>query len=337
MAYCANHPQTAAAAYCRTCGKPLCEHCKRDVHGIIYCEECLAQRLAGDPAVAGAVPPPPIPNAPAGQAGTQQGASNPVLAGILGFLFPGVGAMYNGQFAKGLIHIAVFILLIKLTDDTNGLFGIAIAGWIFYMAFEAYHTAKARQMGTPEPDFLGFNKMFGTGGGTASIGAAYTPGAYAPGAEPEPASRSAIPVGAYWLIGLGVFFLLANTGIFDWRIGRYLWEFVLIGFGVYLGYERWTGGRRFRGITCQCTRCRMQGMMGPAMMVTVGVLGLISSAHILGWHNSWPIFLIVVGAVRLAQMSASTEGHVEHVPPAPPSAPPIPPAADQTTGSVGGA
>jgi hypothetical protein len=337
MAYCANHPQTTAAAYCRTCGKPLCESCKRDVRGVIYCEECLAQRLAGDPAVAGAVPPPPIPNAPAGQAGAQQSASNPVLAGILGFLFPGVGAMYNGQFGKGLLHIGVFILLIKLTEDANELFGVAIVGWIFYMAFEAYHTAKARQMGMPEPDFLGFNKMFGLGGTTITTGETYTPGAYAPGNAPETPARSGVPAGAFWLIGLGSFFLLANIGEF-WHIGRYLWEFVVIGFGVYLGYERWTGGRRYRGITCQCTRCRMQGMMGPAMMVTAGVLGLLASGHILGWHNSWPVFLIVAGAIRLAQMSASTEGHVEYVPPTPPSAaPPIPPAADQTTGSVGGA
>jgi hypothetical protein len=190
----------------------------------------------------------------------------------------------------------------------------------------------------PEPDFLGFNKMFGMSGTTTTAtGAAYTPGAAVPpGTAPETPARSGVPAGAYWLIGLGSFFLLANIGWFDWRIGRYLWEFVLIGFGLFLGYQRWTGARVYRGVTCQCTRCRMQGMMGPAMMVTVGVLGLLSSTYILRWHNSWPIFLIVVGAVRLAQMSASTEGHVEYVPPVPPTATPSAPA-DQSTSSAGGA
>ena len=52
---CANHPDIAPVAYCRTCGKPLCANCTRDVKGVIYCENCLADRLQGvQPA---AVPP----------------------------------------------------------------------------------------------------------------------------------------------------------------------------------------------------------------------------------------------------------------------------------------
>ena len=46
---CANHPDLAAIAYCRTCGKPLCASCTRDVKGVIYCENCLAARLEGTP------------------------------------------------------------------------------------------------------------------------------------------------------------------------------------------------------------------------------------------------------------------------------------------------
>ncbi len=41
---CANH-DTAAVAFCRTCGKPLCGTCTRDVRGVVYCEPCLAARL----------------------------------------------------------------------------------------------------------------------------------------------------------------------------------------------------------------------------------------------------------------------------------------------------
>ena len=39
---CAYHPQTAAVAYCRTCGKALCQSCARNVRGVVYCEDCLA-------------------------------------------------------------------------------------------------------------------------------------------------------------------------------------------------------------------------------------------------------------------------------------------------------
>jgi len=39
---CATHSDTAAVAFCRSCGKPLCNQCTRDVRGVIYCESCLA-------------------------------------------------------------------------------------------------------------------------------------------------------------------------------------------------------------------------------------------------------------------------------------------------------
>ena len=315
MAYCANHPETVAAAYCRTCGKPLCDNCKRDVRGVIYCEECIATRISGEHAAAtpGAVPPIP-PAAPV------SGGPNPVLAAILGFLFPGVGAMYNGQFVKALAHVAIFVFLIKLADETNGLFGIGIAAWVFYMAFDAYHTAKARQMGLPAPDFLGLNRMFGVRDEAPVAGAAY---AGAPGTvEPAPEEQKGIPAGALWLIGLGVFFLLANMNIFDLRIGRFLWEFVVIGLGVYLLVGRWTGTRHTRGVYCRCARCRSRYITGPIMMITVGVLGLLNASYVLRFRNSWPLFLIVLGAIRMVQMSASTEGHTDFIPAPPPAAPP---------------
>jgi hypothetical protein len=327
MATCANHPQTGAAAYCRTCGKPLCEQCKRDVRGVIYCEECLAARV-GDPAMAGAVPPPPIPPAPAGGA-------NPVLAALLGFI-PGVGAMFNGQFVKALVHVGIFILLIKLTDETNGLFGIGIAAWVFYMAFDAYHTARARQLGLPAPDFIGINRLFGIKEDPRYAAAPVAAGEVA---EPQAETHDrGVPAGAYWLIGLGCFFLLVNSGLFEIRWGRFLWEFVVIGVGIYLGFGRWTGTTSRRRGFCTCARCRMRYMTGPAMMITVGVLGLLAATHILPWRNSWPLFLIVLGAIRLAQMSASTEGHIEYVPPVPGAQvpPPPPPATEPNSTTTGG-
>ncbi len=54
---CATHSDTAAVAFCRTCGKPLCNQCTRDVRGVIYCEACLAARMEGTVPAAGFVPP----------------------------------------------------------------------------------------------------------------------------------------------------------------------------------------------------------------------------------------------------------------------------------------
>jgi hypothetical protein len=76
---------------------------------------------------------------------------------VLG-LIPGVGAMYNGQFFKGFIHVAIFVVLISITDHYP-IFGIFIAAWILYQSFEAFHTAKAIREGQPLPDPLGLNEV----------------------------------------------------------------------------------------------------------------------------------------------------------------------------------
>src|SRR5690348_218782 len=153
---CVNHPDVPAIAYCRTCGKALCEACRQTAEGTVYCAEHLpASAAAGaSAATAGASPytapqaPPPVPDT---------GAS-PGLAFLLG-LIPGVGAIYNGQYVKGLIHVIVLGILISIVNsgDAAGglepLFGMMIGVWVFYMAFEAYHTAKKRQLGQPVDEF----------------------------------------------------------------------------------------------------------------------------------------------------------------------------------------
>jgi len=145
---CAIHTQTPAAAFCRTCGKALCENCKRDVMGAIYCEPCIAVRLQGTGVTPVAV---------------VQGTPSPGVAAWLGMI-PGVGAMYNGQFIKAFIHVVIFAVLIVAADHSGPaepLFGLLICFFWFYMIFEAYKTAKARQFGLPAPDPLGLDRMFG--------------------------------------------------------------------------------------------------------------------------------------------------------------------------------
>jgi TM2 domain-containing membrane protein YozV len=190
---CINHPETPALNYCQNCGKPLCAECTRSVNGMVFCEPCLAARLgvpAAGTTAAGAVP------------GTATGnplypvsgrSPSPVLAAILG-LIPGVGAMYNGQFLKGIVHVVVFIALIGATDHF-GPFGLLIAAWVFYQVFDAYQTAHAIQFGLPLPDPLGLNNI----GAKLGIGqpAAYpyvgTPPAAAPPTAAAPAQWTEPP------------------------------------------------------------------------------------------------------------------------------------------------
>jgi hypothetical protein len=73
-------------------------------------------------------------------------------------LIPGVGAVYNGQYVKGLIHVMVLGALISLVSSSAGdqfeaMFGMLIGVWFFYMVFEAYHTASRRLRGLPVDEF----------------------------------------------------------------------------------------------------------------------------------------------------------------------------------------
>jgi TM2 domain-containing membrane protein YozV len=120
----------------------MCSTCIRHAPGgQVLCEPCsVAWQNLQQPFAA-----PPV------------GSPNPVAAAVLGII-PGVGAMYNGQFFKGLIHVVIFAVLISITDH-YGIFGIFIAAWVLYQAFEAYHTAVARRDGLPLPDPLGLNEL----------------------------------------------------------------------------------------------------------------------------------------------------------------------------------
>jgi len=64
--------------------------------------------------------------------------------------------------------------------------------------------------------------------------------------------------------------------------------------------------------------------MGPAIIITVGVLFLLDqmSGGNFSFGNTYPVILIVIGAISLAAAASSAEGHVSgHVPPAAPAAP----------------
>ncbi|MBV8781762.1 MAG: hypothetical protein JO353_10230 [Phycisphaerae bacterium] len=67
-------------------------------------------------------------------------------------------------------------------------------------------------------------------------------------------------------------------------------------------------------VRCQCARCRLSGLMGPVILITLGVLFLVGQySHRYSFTDLWPILLIAIGAVKLLEATASTEGHVERI------------------------
>ena len=213
---CAVHSDVDAVGYCRNCGKAMCSACLRPVRDVLYCEDCLAT-IMGIPgaapagasntaaSTAAAFPPAPAP---------ARSPSNPGVAFVLGF-FPGLGAVYNGEYNKALIHIVVFAaMIVGLSSDIGGgadvTLSLLLAGFIFYMAFDAMRTAKAKSLGQAPVDAL------------------------------ESWSKDR-PIGPIILIALGALFLLNNFNWFPfYRLGR-LWPVILIGVGILMFRKRLSG------------------------------------------------------------------------------------------------
>lgn len=183
---CVNHPEAAASAFCQDCGKALCGQCARTVQGNVYCEPCLTARTMTASGPAG-MPPGYGPGFP-----SSAGAPNPGTAAVLGFI-PGVGAMYNGQYIKALVHVLVFVVLVGISEHV-GLFGILLAAWVFYQVFDAHQTAKARRDGLPLPDPFGLNELGNAIGGHTPP-RPYTPPPPPPGTGPTvaPGFAGAVP------------------------------------------------------------------------------------------------------------------------------------------------
>jgi hypothetical protein len=210
---CAVHPDVDAVGYCRNCGKAMCSTCVRPVRDVLYCEDCLANvigipgtvpAVASNPASTDtfAVPPPPAPPRVGG---------NPGVAFFLG-LFPGLGAVYNGEYNKALIHIVVFAaIIVGLSSDPGDggalTLSLLLAGFVFYMAFDAMRTTRAKSLGEPTTDPL------------------------------ESWSKNR-PVGPIILIALGALFLLNNFDWFPFHFIWRLWPLILIGVGILLFRNR---------------------------------------------------------------------------------------------------
>jgi len=365
-----NNPATGAAetaervGFCQDCGTPLTRETLRSVGSGVFCEPCLAARV-GAPAPGSMPYATPFPGQP-----------HPWLAALLGAIFPGAGACYNGQYAKGLAHLIVFAVLVSLANHVSGIFGLFVFGWILYQAFDAYHTAKARLEGMPLPNPFGFNEIgermgFGRtwgpvpGARPAQAGAAvpptgapfagpvsagpgwvgYVPPTHfasapppAPFTAPPAAAQTAtawgqapytqtyaptyptagsgayvppvpvvplvpvvparrFPVGALWLVGLGLVFLLAEFAPdwgWDWNLsGRWLLPVLFAGLAVWTFTRRMTLGiwsvRAFRS---------------SAILLTLSLLFTLQAADVASLKRTWPVFLIVLGVLLIAERTA---------------------------------
>ena len=212
---CYLHNDVPATAFCRTCGRALCAFCQRPASGTVFCLEHVPAAAYSAPA--------DQPHAPAGgpnpytqPAGASTIRTSPGLAFLLG-LIPGVGAIYNGQYMKGLVHAVIFGFLMSFanaSEHTAGqpVFALLTAAFYFYMPFEAYHTARKRQQGVPVEEWSSLIS--------------------------QTRFNTRTPIGPVVLILVGVFFLLDSLHLIAFEtIGRF-WPVLLIVVGAGKLYSR---------------------------------------------------------------------------------------------------
>jgi len=137
---------------------------------------------------------------------------SPGLAGVLSALFPGLGAIYNREYTKGLFYIVIFAGLVTLQEHGSGqpFFGLLLAGFWFFQLIESVQAAKRiNQLALnleEEPNGTGFK--LDTGSGSIVWGAI--------------------------LIGLGALFLLANYRVVSYSQIADFWPAVIVLFGFKL-------------------------------------------------------------------------------------------------------
>jgi len=139
-----------------------------------------------------------------------QKEKNPSLAAFLA-IFPGMGAIYNGNIIKGITYMLIFAVLIVLTDNANEpdavVFGLMIAGFFIFQILDSYNEA-----GKINQNILS--------------------------AENPPSRKEDLSIfSAITVLAMGVVFQLANFDLLTYRQVTRLWPLVLITFGIKIVYD----------------------------------------------------------------------------------------------------
>jgi TM2 domain-containing membrane protein YozV len=299
------------------------------------------------------------------------GEPHPQLAVLLGII-PGVGAIYNGQFAKGFVHLIIFAVLVSFADHVSGIFGLFVFGWVCYQVVDAYQTAVARRDGLPLPNPFGLNDIgermgFGKSWGNVTPPTASTPAPGAPVAtgpdwvgyvHPDaipvtppvadpatyaqqtrpvvgqaayattytgvpyaavppvvlpPARR--FPVGAFWLIGLGMLLLLGEF-LPDIRLtGHWFLPVFFAGLSIFIFT------RRMHSYGTSSVVCYLRW---PVTLMVLAILFALQAAYVATLGQTWPVLLVTIGALLLLERTvgvAPVVPYVAHEPSAPAGAP----------------
>lgn len=141
---------------------------------------------------------------------------SPFLAGILSAIFPGTGALYNGDYLRGVIFIILFAGLVTMQTKSGvqPFAALILAGFYFFQIIDAVHGARMINL--------------------ASEVASETR------VEVSRPAQTEVRGSLFWglfLIGLGVIFLLANFEVILYESIFDFWPLIIIVIGLKLIFE----------------------------------------------------------------------------------------------------
>jgi len=151
----------------------------------------------------------------------QKPPKSPALAAILSIIFPGTGALYNGQFSRGILYMVIFAGLITMQrhGSAQPFLGLMLAGFYIFQVIDAVNQARL------------LNER-------------------AAGAKPEAVAAAEAPApsgSVFWgvvLVVLGTVLLLANFDVIRYDTIFDFWPVAVIGIGLKLVIEAVSRGQK---------------------------------------------------------------------------------------------
>lgn len=124
---------------CSQCARPLCAACDHRIRGFPFCQDCI---------VAGVEMLRYQQSRPTDQSVIRRKTS-PFVATLLSFFVPGLGAAYNGQTSKAIVHFAIFASFFQMAVVTDGVtfFVLGVIGTWLFAAVDACRTAQLMRAG----------------------------------------------------------------------------------------------------------------------------------------------------------------------------------------------
>ena len=141
--HCSYHPKNPAVVQCSNCARPLCPACDHRIRGFPFCQDCIVigvelLRQQSQSTASHEV----------------RRKSSPFVATLLSFV-PGLGAAYNGQTSKAIVHFAIFASFFQMAVVTQGVlfFVLGVLGTWLFAAVDACRTAQLMRAGlTPDAE-----------------------------------------------------------------------------------------------------------------------------------------------------------------------------------------